>query len=138
MNKYLDFRDYIFGSYGVPFFTSDSINTIITGYTILGPFKVDAVGVQARLIGLVFLVFFLVIMYCVLIEIPKSLGKEKMKEVLNIFFRSPFFITWLICVYLRVFGSFLEYPALAYFGMLIVCFLFQILFNRKIIQIYLK
>lgn len=136
MNKFPDYSDYIFASYIVPVMSSDGIKTIITGYTKLGPFNVDAVGFQARLIGLWFLTMALIIMYFILYKIPKSIDKEKVKRILKLFFNSGFFILWISCIISFVTSNFLPYGNLLFVSVLIICFFFQKLFNKKVIQIY--
>jgi len=136
LNKYLDFKEYIFVSYAVPFLSSDAIKVVITGYTKLGPFKVDAIGIQARFIGLWFLFFSLIIMYFVLIKIPKSIEAGKVRECINIFILSPFFITWILCIILKIFEEYLQYGTLLFFLMIIICFFFQLKFNKILLSIY--
>lgn len=138
MNDYPNYNNYIMGSYCFPFISSLGIKIILNGHVILSTYNVDAVGIQARLIGVWLFVFSLIILYFVLIAIPKSISKERVKEVLCAFFKSPFFISWLVCLILIILSKTLKYPALISFGMLIICFLFQLSLNKKIVQIYLK
>lgn len=136
MDEFVDYKDHIFGSYVVPFMCSDGINSIITGYTILGPFKVDAVGIQARLIGLFFLVLSFIFMYDVLIRIPNKIGEGKSKKILGLFFVSPFFITMICCVILNVLSELLPFGTFLFVIMLLVCFYYQMKFNLKLTEIY--
>jgi len=135
MNTY---TDYIFPSYGAPFVSSFGMKIFVTGFTTLGPFHLETVGIQARLIGLFFLLFSFLLVYHLLIQIPKSMGQGKVKEILGIFFVSPFFIAWIACVFVNLFSEFLPYGMLSFLGMLIVCFYFQRKFNKKLIEIYNK
>lgn len=133
MNTY---TDYIFPSYGAPFVSSFGTKIFLTGFTTLGPFHLETEGIQARLIGLLFLFFSFLLVYHLLIQIPRRRGQ--VKQILGIFFRSPFFITWVACVFVNLFSEFLPYGMLCFFGMMIVCFYFQRKFNKQLIEIYNK
>ncbi len=92
----LDFMDFIFPSYSVPFIRSCSINILIKGHTNLGAFNIDTTGIQARLIGLFF-----------------------------IFFSSPFLIAWIACIIFKFYSECFQYGIVLFIFLIIVCFYFQ-------------
>lgn len=138
MNNYTNYNNFILGSYCFPFISMLSVKIIANGHVNLSTYDIDAVGIQARLIGGWLLILSFIIQYFVLIAIPKNFGKEKVKEVLSIFFKSPFLIVWILFLIFTIYNESFKYPALTNFGMLIICFIFQIMLNKKIVQIYLK
>ncbi len=138
MNEYPNYNNYILGSYCFPFISMLSVKIISNGHIILNTYNIDVIGIQARLIGGWLFILSLIIQYFVLIAIPKNFGKEKVKEVLNNFIKSPFLMAWIVFIVLTIFSDSLKYPALTNFGMLIICFLFQLSLNKKIVRIYQK
>ena len=133
-----NYIDYIFPSYSAPFISSYGIRLIFEGRTNLGIYNIDTVGMQARLIGLFCLFFSILLFYHLLIQIPKSIDKHRVREALVEFLFSPFFIAWICCVILKVFRVYFPHGTLLFISMIAICFYYQIKFNKKLLEIYNK
>ena len=134
----LNYKDYTGPFYVAPLSSSYGLYILISGHTNLGIFSLPTDGIQARLIGLIFLAFPLLLAYHLFFQIPQSLGKGKVSEIIRKFFIKPFFYTWCFCILLKFLSDYFQYGTLLFFGMIIICFFFQKDFNEEIIEIYNK
>ena len=132
----MNYKEQIFSSYSSPLISSGAIKMMVSEETNLGAFNVHTTGPQALLIGFFFLVLSFITFYYLLIKIPKNIGENKVQEILGIFFKSPFFITWMMCIFFSIFNELIPLGTFIFLGMLIVCFYFQRKFNKKLIEIY--
>jgi hypothetical protein len=134
----INYMDYIFPSYSAPLLSSFGINLIIKGHTTLGIYNIHTYGIQARLIGLFFLFFSILLFYHLFNQIPNSIKKGKVRIILGNFLLSPFFIIWVCCILMKIFSSYFQYGTLLFILSLVLCFYFQFKFNKKLLEIYNK
>lgn len=132
------YRDYIIPFYFAPMISVSGVDSIITGHASLGFFYLDTVGIQARLIGITALAFTCIVIYFVFYQIPKSLGKGKIREILIKFVKSPFLYAWILAIVTDLYAEYMHKGVILYFFMLIICFIFQRRFNKAMIEIYEK
>ena len=134
----INYSDYTVPFYSAPLLSSYGINLLINGQTKLGIFNLPTEGVQARLIGLIFLVFPILLIYYLFIQIPRSIGKGKIREIACRFLKSAFLFTWICCIVIEILSDYFEYGTVLFFAILVICFLFQKDFNEELIEIYNK
>lgn len=127
--------DNILAFYITPYISTFAIISILSGESLWGPYKEGLNSIQVRIIGLFALYFCIYVMYNILIKWPRFKGGVKYaKKILKIFFKSKFFILWILSliIYCNYQIYNIIYLKLLYFLIMCLCTYYQYKFIKTI------